>query len=611
MVEISERLLTQIEATTIQMRRELTKGERRVGTFQKKTTSLVGKVDASFDSLGESVRRNLEPRRLAAFATATGAAFAFATKKALEYADTIGKTADRVGVTTDQLQELRFAAQQVGVESRQLDIALQRFVRRTAEAAQGSGELVKVLDKYNIEVKDANGQTRDSVDVLKDLADATRGAESGAEQLRIAFKAFDSEGAALVNLLRQGSEGIERFQQQARDLGLVMDENLIRKAEQANDELNILAQSLKTQVAGALASISPAIIKLGKDLRDVIPVIIEFWERWALPENMQSVEMLNRRMAETLKIIKEFETGVRSESLLPDLAPGIQSLKEAREEFDRLSAARADAIKTREALEALREVRTGGNAVVAESTEITDEESDAIARRIVAMNEDIRITDESSDAITRRIIAMRESSRITDEEAENITGRLKEINEAQKENTESVTDYSQAAREGLRATEDALSGNLKSWQDWGAAIIRILTEVVLAQSRVSPGGGGGGGLLGLFTPTVRHSGGTASEGLHSLQRGEEIINRRAASQPGVRPMLKAINSGVKIPSLGGGSASITIGTIDARGASPDVVPMIEAALARQVSRLNSFGQTAGQRRRDLIGNVRRGATDFV
>lgn len=655
MVQISERLLTQIEASTIQLRRELDKGQRRIGTFEKLTNKTLGRIDKRFDRLGRSIDKSLSQalkpanlKKMTLALSGTAAGFAFATKKAIEFADTIGKTADKIGVTTDELQELRFAAQQTGVATNQLDLGLQRFVRRTAEAAEGTGELVKVLEKYDIDVKGANGETRDSIEILKDLADATQNASSESEQLRIAFKAFDSEGAALVNLLRQGSEGLERFQRQARDLGLVMDENLIRKAEQANDELNILAQSLKVQVAGSLASISPAIIEIGKNLRDVIPVIVEFWERWALPANMQSVEMLNMRMAELLQTIRAFESGRSME--LPSILPGISNAEEARAEFDRLEKLRAEAIKTREALAALRETRTAGVPVAQQAIEITDEESDAIARRIIAMNEDIRVTDESSDAITERMMAMRESIRITDEEAEAITGRLKEINEAQKETTEATVNYAQTSRSALREAENALEGNLRSWEDWGAAVLRILQEVIVAQVNASrtptPSGGAASastGLLGLGVLGL-NKGGTvpikAASGMTvpgsgntdtvdaKLTPGEEVINAKQAEK--FRPVLKAINAGkvkmnrggtVGMPQMmaSGGTVTnsggnISIGTIDARGAGPGTAEAIEGAIMRVAARMgqNRFGTTSGQRRRDMIGVIRRGAAaDFV
>ena len=42
--------------------------------------------------------------------------------------------------------------------------------------------------------------------------------------MRLAFKLFDSEGVALVNLLRGGSGALEEMRERARDLGIVLDE---------------------------------------------------------------------------------------------------------------------------------------------------------------------------------------------------------------------------------------------------------------------------------------------------------------------------------------------------------------------------------------------------
>src|ERR687891_265034 len=60
--------------------------------------------------------------------------------RSISAADAIGKTADKIGVGVEALQELRFAAKASGVEQQTLDMALQRFTRRAAEAAAGTGE---------------------------------------------------------------------------------------------------------------------------------------------------------------------------------------------------------------------------------------------------------------------------------------------------------------------------------------------------------------------------------------------------------------------------------------------------------------------------------------
>ena len=68
--------------------------------------------------------------------------------RSISAADAIGKTADKIGVGVEALQELRFAAKASGVEQQTLDMALQRFTRRAAEAAQGTGEAKELSRRW-------------------------------------------------------------------------------------------------------------------------------------------------------------------------------------------------------------------------------------------------------------------------------------------------------------------------------------------------------------------------------------------------------------------------------------------------------------------------------
>jgi hypothetical protein len=87
--------------------------------------------------------------------------------RSITVADAIGKTADKIGVGVEALQELRFAAKASGIEQQTLDMALQRFTRRAAEAAQGTA-----LAQMGIALRDQSGNLRRSEDLLGDVADA-------------------------------------------------------------------------------------------------------------------------------------------------------------------------------------------------------------------------------------------------------------------------------------------------------------------------------------------------------------------------------------------------------------------------------------------------------
>ena len=189
------------------------------------------------------------------------------TNSAISTADKIAKTASKIGVATDALQELRFAAERTGVANTALDMGLQRFTRRVAEAVQGSGELKGTLDQYSIAVKNADGSSRKTTDVLADLADVIQNVDSDSERLRIAFKAFDSEGAALVNTFRNGAAGLAALRKEARDTGNVIDADLLPGFEAARDAIDTAGGAIRTTFINAVGEAAPEIKKLADEIR--------------------------------------------------------------------------------------------------------------------------------------------------------------------------------------------------------------------------------------------------------------------------------------------------------------------------------------------------------
>lgn len=223
---------------------------------KKKTTKKLNQLQKITKAAGAKIAGILSPANLGIAGIAALASLpvilAAITKRAISTANAIGKTADKIGVTTTELQELRFGAERSGVATTALDMGLQRFARRVAEAAEGTGELQGILKQYEIDVTNADGSSRKMTDVLDDFADAIQGAASDGEKLRLAFKGFDSEGAALVNLFREGSIGLQQFRTRAHELGLVIEDDLIRQAERANDALTDLSAAIRTNLDRAV-----------------------------------------------------------------------------------------------------------------------------------------------------------------------------------------------------------------------------------------------------------------------------------------------------------------------------------------------------------------------
>lgn len=193
-----------------------------------------------------------------AIAGAVGAGgLALLVNRSLKATDSLAKTASKIGTTTEALGALRYAADLTGVSTQTMDMALQRFTRRTAEAAAGTGEAKGAIKELGINAQELNRMPLDKRMIV--LADAFENVTSESDRLRLAFKLFDSEGAALVNTLSQGSDGLKEMLGEAKLLGLTMSSSAAKGVEDTVDALTKLSGLFKGVTDQVVAAFAPAL----------------------------------------------------------------------------------------------------------------------------------------------------------------------------------------------------------------------------------------------------------------------------------------------------------------------------------------------------------------
>ena len=195
--------------------------------------------------------------KTALVAVGGAAGFGYIVNSSLKATDSLKKTADKIGTTTEALGSLRYAAELAGITTQTMDMALQRFTRRTAEAAAGTGEAKAAIKELGINAQDLNRMPLDKRMIV--LADAFSGVTNESDKLRLAFKLFDSEGAALVNVLSQGGDGLKEMLGEARLLGLTMSGSAAKGVEDTVDSLTKLQSLFKGITDQTVAAFAPAL----------------------------------------------------------------------------------------------------------------------------------------------------------------------------------------------------------------------------------------------------------------------------------------------------------------------------------------------------------------
>jgi t-SNARE complex subunit (syntaxin) len=220
----------------------------------------------TFRKLNQSlglVRKALFNFKVGLTAVAGAAGIGLLVKSSLQSIDTLGKTARKLGVTSQALQKLRFAANIAGVETRTVDMAVQRFTRRLSEAANNTGEAKDALKELGLNAKELTKLSLDE-QMLK-LADAFDNVQSSGDKVRLAFKLFDSEGVAFVNTLEGGSTALRQMFQDAEGLGFILSSSAVKGVEETNDammKLGTMFGGVRDQLVAALAPALRVIVDL-------------------------------------------------------------------------------------------------------------------------------------------------------------------------------------------------------------------------------------------------------------------------------------------------------------------------------------------------------------
>lgn len=223
----------------------------------------------TFRKLNQSlglVRKALFNFKVGLTAVAGAAGIGLLVKSSLQSIDTLGKTAQKLGVTSQALQKLRYASNLAGVETRTVDMAVQRFTRRLSEAANGTGEAKDALKELGLNAKELAKQPLDKQ--MLALADAFDDVQSSGDKVRLAFKLFDSEGVAFVNTLEGGSAALQQMFNDAEGLGFILSSSAVKGVEQANDammKLGVMFKGVADQVTAGLAPAFTLIVDLIRD----------------------------------------------------------------------------------------------------------------------------------------------------------------------------------------------------------------------------------------------------------------------------------------------------------------------------------------------------------
>lgn len=201
-----------------------------------------------------------------------------ASKAALEYAGSLGETAQALGVTTKELQTFRFAAQQNGATMEEADKSLGKLALSISKARSGSKEAAAAFASVGVSLADLDSKSKS--EILGKIADGMKAAGGASNNAAAGVAIFGKGFQKIVPVLDQGSAGINELSLAAEKLGIVLSDDQIAKADQTADKLDALKTVLSARIAGIVADNADSILGLANALSDLVGVIGSVINAW-------------------------------------------------------------------------------------------------------------------------------------------------------------------------------------------------------------------------------------------------------------------------------------------------------------------------------------------
>lgn len=195
--------------------------------------------------------------------------------EAAQFSDDLSAAANRLSLTAEALQEIRYAAEANDVEVPKAEAAIMDLnaALGALQSGVGDGKIRAALEALKIPQEQIDG-FRTAEDLLPTLADHIKDLSTEAQQVQLAKKFGVVD---LLPLLRQGSDGIATLRTRAHELNLVLDEETVQSTADLNEELRVADERLATATRRLNTSFVPALVGVKTALADAAVSLAGFF----------------------------------------------------------------------------------------------------------------------------------------------------------------------------------------------------------------------------------------------------------------------------------------------------------------------------------------------
>ena len=214
--------------------KEASKGIKDVGDKAKDSS---GKLD-KLKGVASGVAKGMT-----AIATAgAGAVTAIGAMalKAGQSADDINTLSTQTGLSTEQIQKFRYASETIDVSLDTLTGSMAKLTKYMSNATKGSGDVYNAFKELGVSFQNTDGSLRNNEEVFNECISALGKMENETQRDALAMKIFGKSAQELNPLIKGGADTLKQMGDQAQQLGIILDQETLDKANAFNDQIELL-----------------------------------------------------------------------------------------------------------------------------------------------------------------------------------------------------------------------------------------------------------------------------------------------------------------------------------------------------------------------------------
>lgn len=245
--------------------RELKEAEQAAKSFNVTTEKIAASADKLAGKFNTVAQKTKTLSKVAGGLLAGMGALAVKTAQEADEWATLSK---QTGISTDELQKFQYASDQIDVDLDTMTGAMKKLKKQLTSTKAPFEEL-------GIATKDADGNFRDITDIFYDTVEALSQIPNETERDVVAMELFGKSADELAGIIDDGGAALRSLGEEAENLGVIIPEESIEKANELNDAIDQLKAEATGTFAGIGTEIAEMLLPYFPDIKNTIEGVLQ------------------------------------------------------------------------------------------------------------------------------------------------------------------------------------------------------------------------------------------------------------------------------------------------------------------------------------------------